>query len=177
LFFCFLHKTKNNLFSDHSELFEKYGGPPDSFFSLGVDQFNRNLDAMRGEYKDEEPMKLKLEQISVRKMLKKLTLNTTAVWEREKKYTDMPPSPLIIQIPYNVLCYFLDFVFEGRYVPSRFFFLETVARMPYFSYLSCLHLYETLGKTNIIEHPIFQTIRFIYNVYLLHVFALCLALH
>jgi hypothetical protein len=107
---------------DHSELFEKYGGPPDSFFSLGVDQFNRNLDAMRGEYKDEEPMKLKLEQISVRKMLKKLTLNTTAVWEREKKYTDMPPSPLIIQIPYNVLCYFLDFVFEGRYVPSRFFF-------------------------------------------------------
>jgi hypothetical protein len=34
---------------------EKYGGPPDSFFSLGVEQFNRNLDAMRGEYKDEEP--------------------------------------------------------------------------------------------------------------------------
>jgi hypothetical protein len=32
-----------------------YGGPPKSFFSLGVEQFNRNLDAMRGEYKDEEP--------------------------------------------------------------------------------------------------------------------------
>jgi hypothetical protein len=34
---------------------ESYGGPPKSFFSLGVEQFNRNLDAMRGEYKDEEP--------------------------------------------------------------------------------------------------------------------------
>ncbi|KAF5834555.1 hypothetical protein DUNSADRAFT_8722 [Dunaliella salina] len=28
---------------------------------------------------------------------------------------------------------------------KRFWFLETVARMPYFSYISCIHLYETLG--------------------------------
>jgi hypothetical protein len=28
---------------------------------------------------------------------------------------------------------------------ARFWFLETVARMPYFSYISMLHLYETLG--------------------------------
>jgi ubiquinol oxidase len=40
----------------------------------------------------------------------------------------------------------LDTVFEGpSSVPSRFFLLETVARMPYFSYISMLHLYETLG--------------------------------
>jgi ubiquinol oxidase len=36
-------------------------------------------------------------------------------------------------------------VFEGKYVFSRFFLLETVARMPYFSYITMLHLYETLG--------------------------------
>jgi ubiquinol oxidase len=36
-------------------------------------------------------------------------------------------------------------MFEGRYVPSRFFLLETVARMPYFSYITMLHLYESLG--------------------------------
>jgi ubiquinol oxidase len=29
--------------------------------------------------------------------------------------------------------------------PQRFWFLETVARMPYFSYISMLHLYESLG--------------------------------
>ena len=43
------------------------------------------------------------------------------------------------------LCQFIDLVFEERPVIERFFFLETVARMPYFSYVSMLHLYETLG--------------------------------
>jgi ubiquinol oxidase len=28
---------------------------------------------------------------------------------------------------------------------ARFYVLETIARVPYFSYLSVLHLYETLG--------------------------------
>jgi len=39
----------------------------------------------------------------------------------------------------------LDWMFEGKYTPSRFYLLETVARVPYFSYISMLHLYETLG--------------------------------
>jgi hypothetical protein len=30
-------------------------------------------------------------------------------------------------------------------VPQRFWVLETVARIPYFSYISMLHLYESLG--------------------------------
>jgi len=124
--------------------FGSYGGPPGNFFSIGVQQFNRNLDAIRGEYKDEEPSEVTSEQRKLRRMLRRLTLNTTAIWEREKA-DDPVPSPLLVKIPYTVLCYFLDFVFEGRYVPSRFFFLETVARMPYFSYISMLHLYETLG--------------------------------
>ena len=34
---------------------------------------------------------------------------------------------------------------EGRDY-ARFYALETIARVPYFSYLSVLHLYETLGK-------------------------------
>jgi len=36
-------------------------------------------------------------------------------------------------------------MFKDSYVFSRFFLLETVARMPYFSYITMLHLYETLG--------------------------------
>ena len=38
----------------------------------------------------------------------------------------------------------IDALYEGRDI-QRFYVLETVARVPYFSYLSCLHLYETLG--------------------------------
>lgn len=37
------------------------------------------------------------------------------------------------------------FAGEGRDY-ARFYALETIARVPYFSYLSVLHLYETLGK-------------------------------
>ena len=38
----------------------------------------------------------------------------------------------------------LDIAYTGRDIP-RFYVLETIARVPYFSYLSCLHLYESLG--------------------------------
>ena len=38
----------------------------------------------------------------------------------------------------------LDAMYAGRDMP-RFYVLETIARVPYFSYLSCLHLYESLG--------------------------------
>ena len=83
-------------------------------------------------------------QADLRNKLEQLTLNSTAIWERETK--DGPiEAPLVIKIPYLSLCYMLDIVFENKYVPSRFFLLETVARMPYFSYITMLHLYETLG--------------------------------
>lgn len=42
------------------------------------------------------------------------------------------------------LCYVLDIVYDKRPI-QRFWFLEVVARMPYFSYISMLHLYESLG--------------------------------
>ena len=42
------------------------------------------------------------------------------------------------------LCYVLDVIYDKRPV-QRFWFLEVVARMPYFSYISMLHLYESLG--------------------------------
>ena len=38
----------------------------------------------------------------------------------------------------------IDALYEGREYP-RFYALETVARVPYFSFVSVLHLYETLG--------------------------------
>lgn len=126
-----------------NELFVGYG-PPANIFSLGKQQFMRNLNAMRGEYKDEEDLSLTLEQKRLQSRLKKLTLNSTAIWEREKARGEIV-APWVIKVPYYVLCYFLDVVFEGKYVFSRFFLLETVARMPYFSYITMLHLYETLG--------------------------------
>lgn len=133
-----------NDFND--QLFEGYG-PPGNIFSLGSQQFMRNMNAMKGEYNDENNennMALTKTQKKHRQILKQLSLNSTAIWEREKSRGEIV-APLVIKVPYFVLCYLLDNVFEGRYVPARFFLLETVARMPYFSYIAMLQLYETLG--------------------------------
>jgi ubiquinol oxidase len=50
----------------------------------------------------------------------------------------------IVLILVNSLVKIMDFLFPDPY--RHFFVLETVARIPYFSYLSVLHLYQSLGK-------------------------------
>ena len=45
---------------------------------------------------------------------------------------------------YHTVCWSLDEIYVGRPI-DRFWMLETLARMPYFSYVSVIHLYETLG--------------------------------
>lgn len=128
----------------NDERFEDYG-PPSSVFNLGSQQFMRNARAMFNEYKDEEDNPdLTTRQRELQAKLDVLTLNSTAIWEREEARGPVV-APYIIKIPYYALCYLLDVVFEGRNAFSRFFLLETVARMPYFSYITMLHLYETLG--------------------------------
>uniref|UniRef100_A0A7S0SJB7 Ubiquinol oxidase n=1 Tax=Mantoniella antarctica TaxID=81844 RepID=A0A7S0SJB7_9CHLO len=54
------------------------------------------------------------------------------------------PVPAPIQLLYTILLFFVDRLYEGKAI-ERFWFLETVARMPYFAYTTCLHLYETMG--------------------------------
>ena len=77
------------------------------------------------------------------KKLQDLVLSNDAVWAREHARPQVD-SPLIIKLPYLALCVMLDKLFDGRPI-SRFWFLETVARMPYYSYLNMLQAYETLG--------------------------------
>lgn len=50
----------------------------------------------------------------------------------------------MIQLLVSILVFVINTVYRDRPYP-RFYVLETVARVPYFSYLSVLHLYETLG--------------------------------
>jgi ubiquinol oxidase len=89
-------------------------------------------------------IELSSKQVELREKLEQLTLDKDEIWKREN--ADGPTdAPWVIKVPYLVLCWMLDAVFEGEYVPSRFFLLETVARMPYFSYIGMLHFYETLG--------------------------------
>lgn len=74
-------------------------------------------------------------------------LSNDAVAERERHREvtngEIQASPFVRQI-YRISCKLLDLRFDGRPIP-RFWVLETVARMPYFAYSSCLHLFATLG--------------------------------
>ncbi|MCM1982237.1 alternative oxidase [Lyngbya confervoides] len=50
----------------------------------------------------------------------------------------------MIRLLVGLLVFVINRVYRDRPYP-RFYVLETVARVPYFSYLSVLHLYETIG--------------------------------
>lgn len=50
----------------------------------------------------------------------------------------------LIDTVYDVICFLYPVKGNERDF-ARFFVLETVARVPYFAYLSCLHLQETFG--------------------------------
>jgi len=75
--------------------------------------------------------------------VKQLRLSNAAVTQREHDREEIPTSP-VVKFVYDVLCKFIDIAFADRPI-ARFWFLETVARMPYFAYMTTLHLYETLG--------------------------------
>src|SRR6478672_13190809 len=51
---------------------------------------------------------------------------------------------VLIQAIVSFFVFVVDVIYGNRSYP-RFYVLETIARVPYFSYLSVLHLYETLG--------------------------------
>ncbi|MEG4805676.1 alternative oxidase [Microcoleus sp. ARI1-B5] len=50
----------------------------------------------------------------------------------------------LIQLIVSFFVFVVDVIYGDRSY-ARFYVLETIARVPYFSYLSVLHLYETLG--------------------------------
>lgn len=143
----FMSRSEGCRFQDISEandkMFQNYG-PPANILSLGREQFLRNWKAIQGEYLEEEDFNRTPDQIRLQEQLEKLTLTSSKIWERERSRGEIV-APWVIKIPYYILCLLLDVVFEGKNVFSRFFLLETVARMPYFSYITMLHLYETLG--------------------------------
>ena len=51
---------------------------------------------------------------------------------------------ILIRSIVSFFVFIVDVVYGNRPYP-RFYLLETIARVPYFSFLSLLHLYETLG--------------------------------
>ena len=99
-----------------------------------------------GEELEEESLEEEIERQGelLLEYLERMKLSNAKIWEREKRLPKVE-SPWIIEGPYYLLCKVLDLWFPENKPVQRFWFLETVARMPYFSYTTMLTLYELLG--------------------------------
>ena len=75
--------------------------------------------------------------------LESLTLSNELIWKREKSREPVECSWIMKKI-YVILCTIIDILYKDKPI-QRFWFLEIVARMPYISYVSILHFYETMG--------------------------------
>ena len=121
---------------------------PMSFFEFCIANVNKEFKTKRygftiDPYQDIDDKEEAFRVRKLRKSLKMLELNDKNIWLREQS-RDHIECPRLMLMVYYTICYILDFVFKDKPI-DRFWFLETVARMPYFSYVAILHMYETLG--------------------------------
>lgn len=128
------------------------GKIPSSVFDLGKRALQSELRAIRfgRNKKSVDISRPKSKTRKLRTKLEKLSLTNELVWERETQREKVQTSEVLYACYYGI-CTALDVVFLDKPI-QRFWFLETIARMPYFSYVSILHLYETLGLWSVDSH-------------------------
>lgn len=134
----------------------KETGVPSNFYKIARENFIREADSMvqwlfpqlnwKGGNKDplDDPAVDPKIAENRRKLRDGLYLTNDAIWARERARPEVY-SPWFVKGPYLILCVGLDLVFDQKKPIERFWFLETVARTPYFSYNVMLYIYEVLG--------------------------------
>ena len=138
--------VQNLFYQEFSESKDSYdGAKPDSSWNLAAQNFQRQGVTLL----DQIAQLVGLQTIDLTKPphCLNVTLSNFEVSETERLRIEIGGGvvahPVSLAL-YNVGCLFLDNLFDGRPI-QRFWFLETIARIPYFSYISMLHLYESLG--------------------------------
>jgi ubiquinol oxidase len=122
---------------------------PKSFFEFAVDHvrtevFEKKYRGMMSDpYRYAEDRAEAYEIRRRRLRLKELKLNDENIWERECRRTPVN-CPRVMKSLYYFICWTLDVIYKDKPI-DRFWFLEIIARMPYFSYIAVIHMYETLG--------------------------------
>ncbi|KAK3264907.1 hypothetical protein CYMTET_26375 [Cymbomonas tetramitiformis] len=71
-------------------------------------------------------------------------LDDEAVRQKDLTHEAAEDEPALIRWAYNTSVWGLDLLYEGKPI-QRFWVLEVIARVPYFSYVSVLHFYESMG--------------------------------
>ena len=73
-----------------------------------------------------------------------MTLCDADVIAKDKARDPQIESSAASKALFEALCWVIDQIYVDRPI-QRFYFLETVARVPYFSYVSVIHLFESFG--------------------------------
>ena len=116
-----------------------------SAFRLGIRNFGKEFRALLGELLRVTRIQQPLENTPPTCL--GLTLSNDGIANREAEREAKEGSADVwppVRFAYSTICVLLDVLYKGRPI-ERFFVLETVARLPYLAYSSCLHLLGTLG--------------------------------
>ena len=144
-------KTKKSEYEElgYQDFFD--GTRPDASWNLAKNNFIRQGKTILNQCKQQLGFQ-EVDPLRPPKALR-VSLSNEAVKEAERKRVeagDGVTAHPVSRLLYDVGCALLDELFDERPI-ERFWFLETIARIPYFSYVSMLHLYESLGWWRAVE--------------------------
>lgn len=129
-------KVPTNHYVDLSDKDYLDGTSPGSFLELSRTSFVRQLRTIARPSRPNEPPE------SLQFILSNAAVAATEA-NRISSGEAIEANPASFLL-YKAGCTMLDTFFDERPI-QRFWFLETIARIPYFSYVSMLHFYESLG--------------------------------
>jgi len=129
------------------QVIHKMGTTINSVFKQ-LDEFLESVSVLpKLEQPEKRAEELTLEWEEIREKLTRLTLDNKTIVALEKARAARGEelyTPFWVKLPFLFLCLVLDVLYEGKPI-QKFWVLETVARIPYFAYISILHLYESIG--------------------------------
>jgi len=145
--------SESGLPSHGSATWEPFGQDvPGSALDLGLRVFRSELEELTSSLRasDYAPLRSLGEQFDATSpprpppaFVSSLRLRSADVALREEARGSAEAPPLVKAL-FFALCWSLDRLYENKPI-QKFWVLETVARLPYFSYISVLHLYESIG--------------------------------
>jgi len=144
---CMRHEHKNYGYYS-TEIEKKNDIIPMSFMEFWYINVKKELNQKRygfinDPYANSKSRSESFQIRQLRQKLKTLTLDEKNIWKREQN-RDHIECPRVLLIVYYAICHLLDIIYKDKPI-DRFWFLESVARMPYFSYVTILYMYESLG--------------------------------
>ena len=142
-----IHNSADYGFNRFIKIETKSDKIPKSFVQFAFENARKEIFQKRYGFRKDPYTGNPPEEVSLirnrRVFLKRLQLDNDNIWLREHQRETVPAPRIMLSVYYSI-CFLLDIIYDKKPI-DRFWFLETIARMPYFSYVTVLYMYESLG--------------------------------